>query len=137
MKQAIRALVSEAGLGAALAGVMILLFLRSLRASLVVMLAIPLSVIAALVALYFTGDSLNAMTLGGLALAVGRLVDDAIVVLENSVRHMRLGASAGDAALEGAREVSAPVLVSTLATCVVFVPVVFLRGMAGQSRGLK
>lgn len=129
VRQSIRALVSEAGLGAVLAGVMILLFLRSFRASFVVMLAIPLSVVAALVALYFTGDSLNAMTLGGLALAIGRLVDDAIVVLENTVRHRRLGKSAADAALEGAREVNAPVLVSTLATCVVFVPVVFLRGM--------
>lgn len=129
VRQAIRGLMSEAGLGALLAGAMVLLFLKSGQAAFVVVIAIPLSVVAALVALCFTGDSLNAMTLGGLALSVGRLVDDAIVVLENATRHARLGRSPLDAALEGTREVGTPVLVSTLATCVVFVPVVFLRGM--------
>ncbi len=129
VRQAINALVSEAVLGALLAGLMILLFLRSVKASAVVMIAIPLSVMAALVTLYFTGDSLNAMTLGGLALAIGRLVDDAIVVLENTVRHVQLGKTPAAAALDAAKEVNAPVLVATLATCVVFVPVLFLRGM--------
>jgi len=129
VRQAINALLSEAVVGALLAGLMILLFLRSLKASAVVMIAIPLSVIAALVTLYFTGDSLNAMTLGGLALAIGRLVDDAIVVLENTVRHVQLGKTPASAALDAAKEVNAPVLVATLATCVVFVPVLFLRGM--------
>jgi len=79
--------------------------------------------------MYFTGDSLNAMTLGRLALAIGRLVDDAIVVLENTVRHVQLGKTPAAAALDAAKEVNAPVLVATLATCVVFVPVLFLRGM--------
>ncbi len=129
VRQSIRALLSEAALGALLAALMIVAFLRSVRASLVVLLAIPLSVLAAVLGLYATGNSLNAMTLGGLALAIGRLVDDAIVVLENSIRHARMGKPIHRAVLDGAKEVSAPVLVATVATCIVFVPVIFLRGI--------
>ncbi|TAK30155.1 MAG: efflux RND transporter permease subunit [Myxococcaceae bacterium] len=129
VRRAIRALAFEAALGALLAAVMVLLFLRSLRASFVVVLTIPLSVLAAALGLLACGQSVNAMTLGGIALAIGRLVDDAIVVLENIVRHRQLGASMDRAIEEGTREVGAPIFVSTAATCIVFVPVLFLSGI--------
>jgi CzcA family heavy metal efflux pump len=129
VRTAIRSLLDEMGLGGALAALMVLLFLGSLRSMGVVFLSIPLSILAALVGLYFTGNTINAMTLGGLALAVGRLVDDSIVVLEDSVRLLRMGKAPGAAALEAASEVGPPVLVATIATVVVFFPVVFLTGI--------
>jgi multidrug efflux pump subunit AcrB len=129
VRQAIRSLVNEGVLGGLLAAVMILVFLGSLRSTLVITLAIPLSILAAFIGLYFTGNSINAMVLGGLALAVGRLVDDAIVVLENTVRHLEMGKPAFEAARDGAAEVAMPVLVATIATIVVFCPVVFLTGI--------
>jgi len=91
-------------------------------------LTIPLSVLVAVLGLFLTGHSVNAMTLGGLALAIGRLVDDAIVVLENIVRHRHAGKSINEAIVEGTREVGAPIFVATAATCMVFVPVFFLEG---------
>ncbi|MBA3547669.1 MAG: efflux RND transporter permease subunit, partial [Nannocystis sp.] len=129
VRRAISALALEAALGALLAALMVIVFLRSFRASLVVILTIPLSVLAAALALYAAGQSVNAMTLGGLALAVGRLVDDAIVVLENILRHAAAGKPMHEAIVDGTREVSAPILVATLATCIVFVPVLFLEGL--------
>src|SRR5262249_44111342 len=129
VRKAIRALATEAGLGALLAAVMVVLFLRSFRASLVVILTIPLSVLVALLGLFMTGHSVNAMTLGGLALAIGRLVDDAIVVLENIIRHRHAGQALHEATVEGTREVGAPIFVATAATCIVFVPVFFLEGL--------
>jgi multidrug efflux pump subunit AcrB len=129
VRHAITALAIEAALGALLAALMVVLFLRSFRASFVVILTIPLSVLVALLGLYFAGHSVNAMTLGGLALAVGRLVDDAIVVLENIVRHRHEGRSLDEAIVEGTREVGAPIFVATAATCIVFVPVFFLEGL--------
>jgi multidrug efflux pump subunit AcrB len=129
VRQAIRSLVNEGLLGGLLAAVMILLFLGSLRSTLVITLAIPLSILAAFIGLYFTGNSINAMVLGGLALAVGRLVDDAIVVLENTVRHLEMGKPPSRAALDGAAEVAMPVLVATVTTIVVLFPVVFLTGI--------
>ncbi|MGH7272527.1 MAG: efflux RND transporter permease subunit, partial [Polyangiaceae bacterium] len=130
VRHAIRALGTEAALGALLAALMVILFLRSFRASAVVILTIPLSVLVALIALFLTGQSVNAMTLGGLALAVGRLVDDAIVVLENIVRHRHAGKPIHEAIEEGTREVGAPIFVATAATCIVFVPVFFLEGLS-------
>jgi len=129
VRHAIRALGTEAALGALLAAVMVILFLQSFRASLVVILTIPLSVLAALIGLFLTGSSVNAMTLGGLALAIGRLVDDAIVVLENIMRHRHAGKPVHEALVEGTREVGAPIFVATAATCIVFVPVFFLEGL--------
>jgi multidrug efflux pump subunit AcrB len=129
VRRAIRSLVYEGLLGAGLAALMILLFLGDPKATAITALAIPLSVLAAFIGLYFTGSSVNAMTLGGLALAVGRLVDDAIVVLENTDRHRRSGKSGPAAALEAAGEVSMPVLAATMTTVVVFFPVVFLTGI--------
>ena len=129
VRRAIESLEKEALLGAGLAGLMIWLFLGSFRSTFVIMLSVPLSVLTAIICLYFNGDSLNAMTLGGLALAVGRLVDDSIVVLENSHRHVALGKDPSEAAQIGADEVRMPILVATIVTVVVFAPVVFLTGI--------
>lgn len=129
VREAIQSLIQEGLLGGALAAVMILVFLGSIRSTLVISLSIPLSVLAAFIGLYFTGHTINVMTLGGLALAVGRLVDDAIVVLENIARHRAMGKPAAQAAIEGTQEVAAPVLLATITTVVVFFPVVFLSGM--------
>ncbi|MEE9383875.1 MAG: efflux RND transporter permease subunit [Nannocystaceae bacterium] len=123
--------LQRAGLiGAVLAGLIVLVFLRSVRSTLIIVLAIPLAVFAAMIGLFFAGQTINAMTLGGLALAVGILVDQSIVVLENVVRHRRLGKNPFDAALDGTREVGGPIFVSTLTFVVVFYPIVFLSGMA-------
>jgi multidrug efflux pump subunit AcrB len=116
--------------GALLAGLVVLLFLRSLRSTLIVALAIPLALLAAFTGLFFTDQTINAMTLGGLALAVGILVDQSIVVLENVVRHRHMGKAAFEAAVDGTREVAGPIVVSTLTFVVVFYPIVFLSGMA-------
>jgi multidrug efflux pump subunit AcrB len=129
VRKAIASLEREALFGALLAGVMIWLFIGSLRSTFVIMLSVPLSVLTAIACLYFTGDSLNAMTLGGLALAVGRLVDDSIVVLENTHRHVALGKTPLEAARIAADEVRMPILVATVVTIVVFTPVVFLTGI--------
>ena len=129
VREAIHSLIQEGLLGGALAAAMILVFLGSIRSTLVISLSIPLSVLAAFIGLYFSGHTINVMTLGGLALAVGRLVDDAIVVLENIARHRAMGKPASQAAIEGTQEVAAPVLLATITTVVVFFPVVFLSGM--------
>ncbi|MCH7812975.1 MAG: efflux RND transporter permease subunit [Planctomycetes bacterium] len=118
------------GLGALLAGVVVFLFLRNWRSTIVIILAIPLSIMVALIGLFYTGDTINSMTLGGLALAIGILVDQSIVVLDNITRHLRMGKSSTQAALDGTREVAMPVLVSTITFVVVFFPVVFLTGIA-------
>src|SRR5262249_2379549 len=96
----------------------------------IVAVAIPLSIVATFVLLYFTGQTLDVFTLGGLALGVGRLVDDSIVELENIHRHLGLGQSRRDAVLAAAQEVAMPILVSTITTIVVFLPVLFLAGVA-------
>jgi CzcA family heavy metal efflux pump len=129
VRESIASLETEGLLGALLASLMVLVFIGSFRSMAIVFLSIPLSVLAAFIGLYFTGDTINAMTLGGLALAVGRLVDDSIVVLENTHRHLRMGKGALAAAREAAEEVAMPVLVSTITTIVVFAPVIFLYGM--------
>jgi multidrug efflux pump subunit AcrB len=113
-----------------LIGLVILLFLQSLRGTLIVSVAIPLSFAITLIVLYTSGQTLNAFTLGGLTLAMGRLVDDAVVVLESIHRHQRAGMSAKEAALEGANAVALPVLASTLTTMAVLLPVLLLAGLA-------
>jgi len=125
-----RSLQLAAGLGALLAGLVVFVFIRDLRSTLVIVLAIPLAILAAVFGLYFTGDTLNAMTMGGLALAIGILVDQSIVVLENVVRHARMGKDPTQAALDGTHEVALPMLVSTITFAIVFFPVVFLSGLA-------
>ncbi len=130
VRKSIRALQVEALLGALLAGAVVLLFLRSVRATIVAVIALPLSFLVAFAGLYWTGDTINSMTLGGLALAVGIILDQSIVVLENVVRHVELGKPRTQAALDGTREVAVPVLVAVITFGVVFFPVVFLTGVA-------
>jgi multidrug efflux pump subunit AcrB len=113
-----------------LIALVILLFLQSGRGTLIVSVAIPLSFAITLIVLYASGQTLNAFTLGGLTLAMGRLVDDAVVVLESIHRHQRLGRTPAQAALEGANAVALPVLASTLTTMAVLLPVVLLAGLA-------
>ncbi|MGH7440219.1 MAG: efflux RND transporter permease subunit, partial [Polyangiaceae bacterium] len=113
-----------------LIALVILLFLQSVRGTLIVSVAIPLSFAITLIVLYATGQTLNAFTLGGLTLAMGRLVDDAVVVLEAIHRHQRKGMSAAEAALAGTSSVALPVLASTLTTMAVLLPVVLLAGLA-------
>ena len=113
-----------------LISIVILLFLQSVRGTLIVSVAIPLSFAITLIVLYATGQTLNAFTLGGLTLAMGRLVDDAVVVLESIHRHQRMGMSTQRAALEGANAVALPVLASTLTTMAVLLPVLLLAGLA-------
>jgi multidrug efflux pump subunit AcrB len=113
-----------------LIALVILLFLQSTRGTIIVSVAIPLSFAITLIVLYATGQTLNAFTLGGLTLAMGRLVDDAVVVLESIHRHQRMGLSASEAALRGTGKVALPVLASTLTTMAVLLPVVLLAGLA-------
>jgi HAE1 family hydrophobic/amphiphilic exporter-1 len=130
IKKAIQNLAGEAGIGIFLTSVMILIFLGSLRATTAVFFTIPLSALAAFIALSLSGGSINSMTLGGLALAFSRLIDNSVVVLENIFRRMDLGESPKEAAERGANEVAIPVFASTLTTAVVFFPVVFLYGVS-------
>jgi hydrophobe/amphiphile efflux-1 (HAE1) family protein len=130
IRAAVTALQHEAVQGGLLAIGVILFFLVSLRATGIVAVAIPLSIVATFVLLYFTGQTLNVFTLGGLALGVGRLVDDSIVELENIHRHLALGQGRKQAVLAAAQEVAMPILVSTITTIVVFFPVLFLAGIA-------
>ena len=117
--------------GGVLAILVLLLFLRNIRSTLVVATAIPISVIATFTLMYFGGFTLNLMTLGGLALGVGMLVDNAIVVLENIFRLSEEGMPPQEAAVEGSEEVTAAIVASTLTTLVVFLPMIFVRGMSG------
>jgi multidrug efflux pump subunit AcrB len=130
VRKSITGLQIAAGLGALFAGLVVLVFLRSIKLSVIIFLAIPISILAAIVGLFYTGDTINAMTLGGLALAVGILVDQSIVVLENVVRHARMGKTPLAAALDGTKEVATPIFVSTLTFCVVFYPIVYLTGLS-------
>lgn len=130
VRRAIQDLEFEAILGGLLAATMVLLFLGSVRSMAIVLLSLPLAVLAAITALYFTGQSLNSMTLGGLALAVGLLIDQSIVVLENISRHLQAGKPIREAAHVGASEMAQPVFVISLTIAIVFFPVVFLTGVA-------
>ncbi len=130
IRNSIKNLQHEALMGAALAILVILIFLRNLRSTMIVSLAIPISIVCAFILLYFNNLSLNVFTLGGLALGVGRLVDDAIVVLENIYRHRSAGKSPSEAAIQGSGEVGLAVLASTITTIIVFLPVAFISGIA-------
>src|SRR2546425_3391363 len=127
---AIAGVLTEGAIAAFLTGLMILLFLGSWRSTLVVITSIPLSILTSLAILSAIGQTLNVMTLGGLALAVGILVDDATVEIENIHRNLGLGTRLVQAILDGAQQIAAPAFVSTLSICIVFVPVVFLTGPA-------
>ena len=129
IRNAMRNLMYEVGLGAILVAVVVGAFLRQFKPTLIVVATILLSILIGALAFYFTGHSINVMTLGGIALAVGTVVDAGIVVVENIVRHLRMGKSSIDGARDGAGEVVAPVLAGTVTTLAVFVPVIFLTGM--------
>lgn len=130
VKTAIVTLLHEGGIGLFLTCVMILIFLGSLRATLAVFFSIPLSVLATFIVLDLTGNSVNSMVLGGLALALSRLIDNSVVVLENIFRHLEAGEPARVAAEKGGTEVALPVLAATLTTVVVFFPVTLLYGVS-------
>ena len=125
-------LVREGGLGAVFAVLTIFLFLFSIRSTIVAAISIPLSILTALVVMQLTGISLNIMTLGGLAVAVGRVVDDAIVVLENIYRHRAMGEDRMTAVLRGPREVASAITASTFTTVAVFLPLGFVGGLVSQ-----
>ncbi|MCK6553263.1 efflux RND transporter permease subunit [Candidatus Binatia bacterium] len=130
VRNSIAGLRLAALLGAALAGAVVFMFLRTVRSTIVIVLAIPLAVLGAMIGLVATRQSLNTLTLGGIALAIGILVDQAIVVVENVARHLGLGKDAARAAIDGTREVAPSIVVSTVTFAVVFVPIFFLSGMA-------
>ncbi|CAG9204443.1 efflux RND transporter permease subunit [Burkholderia vietnamiensis] len=130
VKSAIQGVVREALIAACLTALMILLFLGSWRATLIIAVSIPLAVLTSLLALGALGQTINIMTLGGLALAVGILVDDATVAIENITHHLERGEPLEDAILTGAGEIAVPTFVSTLSICIVFVPMFLLTGVA-------
>ncbi len=130
VQAALNGVVKEGLIAAALTATFILLFLGSWRSTLIVAISIPLSVLASLSLLSALGHTLNVMTLGGLALAIGILVDEATITIENIHRHLELGSKLRNAILEGSREIAVPALVSALAISIVFVPVIFLVGPA-------
>ena len=130
VRAAVSGVVREGAIAAALTALMILLFLGSWRSTIIIAISIPLSVLASIAALSLIGETINLMTLGGLALAVGILVDDATVTIENVERHLSLGEALEDAILKGAGEIALPAFVSTLCICIVFVPMFLLSGVA-------
>ena len=130
VKEAITAVVHEALIAGVLTALMLLLFLGNWRSTLIIAISIPLSIFTSLIALYLLGETINIMTLGGLALAVGILVDDATVTLENIERHQHMGKGLYEAIMDGAGEIAVPTFVSTLCICIVFVPMFFLGGVA-------
>jgi multidrug efflux pump subunit AcrB len=130
VKSAIDTLLHEGGVGLLLTALMVLVFLGSLRATVAVFLSIPLSALTAIIALYFGGSSINSMILAGLALVFSRLIDNAVIVLENIFRHLELGEKPEVAAEKGGQEVAMAVLAATLTSAVVFFPVTFLYGVS-------
>jgi multidrug efflux pump subunit AcrB len=130
VKKAIENLLHEGGIGLVLTALMILLFLGSVRATAAVLLSIPLSALAAFMAISAGGGTVNTMVLGGLALVFSRLIDNSVIVLENIFRHLELGESSREAAEKGGTEVAMAVLAATLTTGIVFFPVIFLYGVS-------
>jgi len=130
VKAAVEGVIVEALIAAGLTAAMVLLFLGNWRSTVIIALTIPLSILASIIVLQILGESLNLMTLGGLALSVGILVDQAIVTIENIERHLHLGTELKQAILVGAGEIGVPAFVSTVCICIVFVPMFFLSGVA-------
>lgn len=130
VRAAIRGVVTEAVIAAALTAMMVLLFLGNWRSTLIIAITIPLSILSSILLLKAFGETLNLMTLGGLALAVGILVDDAIVTIENIERHLHMGKPLLEAIGTGATEITVAAFVSTLCICIVFTPMFFLSGVA-------
>jgi multidrug efflux pump subunit AcrB len=130
VRAAVKGVVTEAVIAACLTALMVLLFLGSWRSTLIIAISIPLSILSSIIMLDALDETMNLMTLGGLALAVGILVDDATVTIENINRHLELGEDVEPAILKGSREITVPALVSTLSICIVFVPMFLLSGVA-------
>jgi multidrug efflux pump subunit AcrB len=128
VKAALNGVLREGAIAAGLTGLMILMFLGNWRLTLIILISIPLSIITAILAMYLGGQTLNTMTLGGFALAVGILVDNATVVIENIERHQGMGEPLVTAIVNGCAEIGVPTLLSTLSICIVFVPVFLLQG---------
>src|SRR6267154_3436990 len=130
VRASVSGVVREATIAACLTGLMILLFLGSWRSTLIVCISIPLSILSSLCVLSLLGQTINVMTLGGLALAVGILVDDATVEIENTHRNIAMRKPLARAVLDGASQIAVPTFVATTAICIVFVPVLLLTGTA-------
>jgi multidrug efflux pump subunit AcrB len=130
VRAAIFSVIHEALIAATLTAIMLLLFLGNWRTSAIIAISIPLSIFTSVVTLNVIGETLNIMTLGGLALAVGILVDDATVTIENIERHLHMGKDLYNSILDGAGEIAVPAFVSTICICIVFVPMFFLQGVA-------
>ncbi|MDE1942589.1 MAG: efflux RND transporter permease subunit [Betaproteobacteria bacterium] len=130
VRAAVNGVIREGVVAAALTGLMILLFLGSWRSTLIITISIPLSILASIICLSWLGETINIMTLGGLALAVGILVDDATVTIENINWHLEQGKDIEPAILDGAHQIAMPALVSTLCICIVFIPMFLLTGVA-------
>src|SRR6201987_2483757 len=130
VQSAVSGVIREGVIAAGLTGLMILLFLGSWRSTLIIAISIPLSILTSIIIISLLGETINIMTLGGLALAVGILVDDATVTIENIERVLRQGRSLHDGILEGAAQIAVPALVSTLCICIVFLPMFLLSGVA-------
>ncbi|HWB52961.1 MAG TPA: efflux RND transporter permease subunit, partial [Tepidisphaeraceae bacterium] len=130
VRASVDGVIREGALAAGLTGLMILLFLGSWRSTLIVIISIPLSILVSIIILGFMGETLNTMTLGGMALAVGILVDDATVAIENIHRNLHQRKHLIQAILDGSQQIAVPAFVSTLCICIVFVPVVFISGAA-------
>jgi multidrug efflux pump subunit AcrB len=130
VKIAVKNVINEGTIGLCLTALMIFLFLGNVRATIAVLISIPLSCLATFLGLNLGGSSINTMVLGGLALALSRLIDNSVVVLENIFRHMEMGESPTEAAVKGGKEVQLAVLAATFSTCIVFFPVVLLFGVS-------
>ena len=130
VKLAVKNVINEGAIGLCLTALMILLFLGNVRATIAVLLSIPISCLATFLGLHVGGSSINTMALGGLALALSRLIDNSVVVLENIFRHMEMGEAPAVAAERGGKEVQLAVLAATVSTCIVFFPVVLLFGVS-------
>jgi len=130
VRASIDGVIKEATIAACLTGLMILIFLGSWRSTLIIAVSIPLSILTSIIVLSALGETINIMTLGGLALAVGILVDDATVEIENINRNIAQGKEIQQAILDGAQQIAVPAFVSTLCICIVFVPMFFLTGVA-------
>jgi multidrug efflux pump subunit AcrB len=130
VKIAVKNVINEGTIGLCLTALMIFLFLGNVRATIAVLISIPVSCLATFLGLNLGGSSINTMVLGGLALALSRLIDNSVVVLENIFRHMEMGESPTEAAVKGGKEVQLAVLAATFSTCIVFFPVVLLFGVS-------
>jgi len=130
VRAAIDSVVHEAIIASCLTAALILLFLGSWRSTCIIAVSIPLSILSSIIVLHALGETINLMTLGGLTLAIGILVDDATVTIENIERHLHLGKDLYNAIFDGASEIAVPALVSTLCICIVFLPMFFLTGVA-------